>query len=334
MRHLLRLAAFTLATIASSGVGAAPVPAAASLPGPDGGWDYTSVDPAARRLYVARSTSVTLFDLAKGGAARSIGQIDHGHGVVPLPDHRSLLVTSGHDNSVRILDAEDGHEIARIAAGDGPDAALFDAASGRAYVMNHKGGTVSVIDVNGRKLVDTVALKPGLEFGVMAPDGTLYVNNEDANEIEAVDTHTDKAGAAIALTGCEGPTGLAYEARSGRLLAACANGKAAVVDARARKLVALVDIGAGPDAVILDAAKRRAFIPCGRSGELDMLALDGASVRLVKRIPTEVGARTGALDPRDGAIYLPTARFSPPATPGQRPSPLAGTFHVLVVRPH
>jgi len=37
------------------------------------------------------------------------------------------------------------------------------------------------------------------------------------------------------------------------------------------------------------------------------------------------------LDERTGRVYLPTAQFGPPATPGGRPSRLPGTFQVLVV---
>jgi hypothetical protein len=44
-----------------------------------------------------------------------------------------------------------------------------------------------------------------------------------------------------------------------------------------------------------------------------------------------VGARTVALDERTGRLYLPTAKYGPPATPGGRPTVEPGSFQVLVV---
>jgi len=302
-----------------------------SIPGPDGGWDYSTVDPAANRLYIARNASVTVVDLAGAAQARSIGTIAHGHAVVPLPGHR-LLVTSGDDGTVRLLDTKDGHEISRLAVGRHPDGAIYDPATRRAYVMVSKDGKVAVIDTKTFRLIASIPLKPALEFPAIGPDDTLFVNDEDANEIETVDTHALKAGDPIALPGCERPTGLAYDPASGRLVSACANGQAAIVDAKARRMIALVPIGKGPDAVILDARHHRVFIPCGKSAELDMIRLDQPQPQQVSaRIPTEMGSRSGALDPRTGMLYLPAADFGPAPAGGGKPTPIDGTFHILMI---
>ncbi len=329
MPRLSFLVAALLTSVTSLSSGSAET--LRSIPGPDGGWDYASVDPTAGQLYIARGTSITAIDLSGSTPARSIGEVDHGHAVVPLPGNR-LLVTSGRDGTVRLLDAKDGRELSRLTVGNNPDAAIYDPATQRAYVMVAKDGTVAVIDTTAFRLAGTVPLKPGLEFAAIGMDGTLFVNNEDANEIETVDTHSLKMAAPIALPGCEGPSGLAYDKASGRLVAACANGQAAVVDARTKRLTALVAIGKGPDAVILDADHHRVFIPCGKSAELDVIPLDRTMpVRVSARITTEAGARTGAMDPRTGTLYLPTARFGPATTPGGRPMALAGSFHVLAI---
>jgi hypothetical protein len=199
--------------------------------------------------------------------------------------------------------------------------------------MNVDAGTVSVLDVGAMKVLRTIAVKPALEYAALTPSGTLFVNDEDAGEMEAIDLARGMVAEAIAMPGCEAPSGLAFDGRSGRLIAACANGKAAVVDARRRTFLGLVDVGLGPNAVILDSERRLAFVPCGKDGVLDVLSLDGPAVRRVGRVATAVGARTGALDPATGAVYLPTASFDPPTKPGGRPAPRPGTFRVLVVRP-
>ena len=324
-----------LALTAAVAVAAAPAPtyvAGRQIAGPDGGWDYTKVDSDTRKLYVAHGDVVTEIDLANGDAVRSFGAIAKAHAVVPLPGGM-LLVTSAHDNSVRLFDTRTGQETAKIAVGNDPDAAFYDPATRRAVVMNAKGGTISVIDIATRKIVRTIMLKPGLEYGVLAGGGTVFVNNEDANEIEIANLTTGKVGPAIALPGCQGPTGLAFDEKTNQLISACANGKAAVVDAKARRLVKLLDIGAGPDAAIVDAKRRLAFIPCGKDGVLDVIALDApGGARIAATVKTEQGARTGALDPSDGSLYLPTARFAPSAA-GGKPTALPGSFHILAVSP-
>lgn len=304
------------------------------IAGPDGGWDYAKVDPTTHKLYVARATNVMVVDTANGNAVTAVGDVAKAHAVVPIPDRGILLVTSAHDDSVRLFDIKDGHELTRITVGSDPDAAFYDATRGEAVVMNAKAGTVSVIDMESRSIARTITLKPGLEYGVLGAGDTLFVNNEDENEIETADLATGASGAPIALTGCTGPTGLGYDAKTGLLISACANGKAAIVDARSHSLVRLLDIGQGPDAVIVDEARRLAFIPCGRDGTLAVIALDGAGgPAVVSTAKTATGARTGALDPADGKLYLPAADFGAPAAPGARPAAIAGSFHIVVVSP-
>lgn len=328
----LTLFALPLAVIAIMAAAAPTYHVTGSIAGPDGGWDYASVDPQSKTLYVAHGDTAMAVDLAHDNQVRSMGTVARAHAVVPIPGQKLLLVSSGRDNSVRLLDTTDGHEVANIAVGENPDAAFYDAASGHAVVMNAKGGTVSIIDVAARKVVSTIALKPGLEFGVKGEGNTLFVNNEELNEVETADLANAKAGAAIAMPGCEGPTGLGYDAATHQLISACANGKAVVINARTRRVVRLLDIGKGPDAVIMDTARRLAFIPCGRDGAISIIALDGAGGATVAgSVTTEVGARTGAIDPATGTLYLPTARFGPPATPGGRPVAVPGSFHIVRV---
>src|SRR5699024_169778 len=118
-------------------------------------------------------------------------------------------------------------------------AAIWDARIGAALVMNARGGTISVVDPGSGAVVRTIALAPGLELPALDERALLYVNNEDANLIHVVEPATGVVRSPIPLTGCEGPTGLGYDPRTHLLIAACANGKAAVVDPRAGRVIQL-----------------------------------------------------------------------------------------------
>ena len=296
----------------------------------DGGWDLASFDSAAKRFYVTHGDVVVAADVVHATASAPFSGIARGHAAVPISGQSLLAVTSGRDDSVRLFDTKSGAEIARIPVGGNPDAAFYDAKAGRLVVMNAKSGTVSVIDVVARKVTSTITLKPGLEIGTQDGD-ILLVNNEDSSELETANLRTGQAGPAIALTGCEGPTGLAFDTATGQAISACANHKAAVVDVRNHRVTALLDIDAGPDTVMIDQKRRMALIPCGRDGTLVLIALDGGA-HVVGRVTTEAGARTGAVDPDSGKVYLPTAELVPAAA-GGRPQPKPGTFHILVLAP-
>ena len=74
---------------------------------PDGGWDYAAVDAAARRLYVARGTTVTAVDLDSGKVTAELTPAARGHAAVPLPGGR-LLVTNGTTDTAVIVDGASG----------------------------------------------------------------------------------------------------------------------------------------------------------------------------------------------------------------------------------
>ena len=334
--HVLKsflMAALAAASLSGAAAAASTYAVAGSIPIPDGGWDYASFDPTSRQVFIARSTSITAVDVSTGDAARSFGTIARGHAALPLPEGK-LAVTSGSDNTLRLFEQRGGTQLASVPVGADPDAAIFDPHTRNVIVMDAREGSVAVVDPVSAKLVRKIALKPGLEFAAVDRRGTLFVNNEDLSRIDVVNPATGSVAAPIALTGCEGPSGLAYDAKTDRLIAACANGKAAVVDAGRKRLVGLLDIGKGPDAVLLDAGRRLAFIPCGRDGTLVQIALDGAQgPKVAATIKTEMGARTGAIDPSDGTIYLPAARFGPPPAAGGRPAMIPGSAHLVLVKP-
>ena len=299
---------------------------------PDGGWDYASFDLADRHLYIARSDAITVIDPATGKVSQ-LAPASRAHAVLPIPGSPLLAETDGNTATVRLIDRHTGAERARIAVGEKPDAAVFDPVTHLVLVMNAKSGTISVIDPVKAIVTKTITLKPGLEFAAIDDRRRLYVNNEDTNEMHVVDLTTGDTLPSISLQGCLEPSGLAYSTQANRLIAACANGVAAIVDPHTGKQTGTVAIGEGPDAVILDEPRALAFIPSGKSGTLEILRLSNGSVKSVGRIATATGARTGALDPKTGNLYLPTARFGLAVAGQGRPPQIAGSFAVLVVSP-
>ena len=336
MKTGIEMLAIGAALAASTALAAPATPAyvkAGSIAAPDDRWDFASWDSAHHLLLVAHGKDVLVIDPAHPGSVQAVGVLQGAHGVVAIPDSSNLLVTSGKDNTVRVIDEVSGKEIASIAVAANPDAVILSPSGHRAYVMAAKGGAISIVDLVKNAEVGRIALKEGLEVPVLVTPGLLAVNNEDASEIELANLLTKKAVGSIKLTGCEGPTGLAYDPATWLALSACANGKAALTDLRTRRVVALLPIGDGPDTAIWDANHKRFLVPCGKSGTLSVIRMQGRTPVVEKAVPTEVSARTAAFGPATGRVYLPAARFGSPAPGAKRGAMEAGSFHVLVMAP-
>jgi hypothetical protein len=304
------------------------------IPAADGGWDFAAVDPQLGKLYIARSDAVTSVDLKTRQVVSHLASAHRGHQVLVLDKGATLFETDGETGLGRFLSASDGSVLAEVATGKKPDAALVDPKTGLIVVMNAGDGTIALIDPVSRKLADKITIGGGLEFAVADGKGSIFVNIEDANSVVKVDLAARKQTATIALTGCDGPTGLALVANGTRLISACANETAVVVDTVHKAVIGHFVIGKDPDAVLADETRGLAFIPCGGSGTLVAVAIgDPARIRPIVTIDTQKGAKTGAIDPRDGRIYLPTATLAAPEPGAKRGKPVPGSFVILVVAP-
>jgi DNA-binding beta-propeller fold protein YncE len=301
------------------------------IAGPDGGWDLVSFDAARRRVYVAHSSQVILIDADTGVANLAFAAGDHLHSVIPIPGAEILLSTNIGDNSARIIRASDGALVASVPTGAKPDAAIYDPVSGLALFMDAGAGDITLVDVKAAKAVGAIEVGGALEMPALDGAGRLYVNIEDKNEIAVVDLKSRATVAHYRLAGCEGPTGLSY-VTGGRLVSACANGVAKIIDAATGRDIATLPIGARPDAVIYDAKSRVAMMPFAASGTLSVIALSGGNDNtVIDTVAAQMGARTGAVDHSTGRVYLPTAEYVLPAPLGQRPTTKPGTFNVLVL---
>jgi DNA-binding beta-propeller fold protein YncE len=302
----------------------------ARISGPDGGWDYVRVDAANNRVLVTHGGSVMAVDLATNAVTPGLAPGSGLHDAMPVNGGKEFLVTNGGPGTAVFVDARTGATVATVQAGKGPDAAAFDAHSGLVLVMNHAGGDVTLIDPKVHKAVGTIAIGGDLEAAVVDGAGHAFVNVEDKNEVAVIDLAARKVTARYALTGCDGPTGIAYDAADRMLIVAC-DGATDFVDARSGKVLQTLATGKGADGVAYDPRQKLAFVPAGRAGTLAVIAVSKGRSRIVETVTTQVGARTIGLDERSGRVYLPTSQFGPPVTPGGRPPRIPGTFQVLVV---
>jgi hypothetical protein len=302
----------------------------ARLPAGDGGWDILSVDPIDQRLYVGRPDGVTAIDLKTGKTTDRIVPGQRVHAALAIPGTHEVIATNGDSNTATLFDGRTGRIRATIATGMKPDAAAYDPATRTLWIMDPGSGEATVVDPATAKVLATVAIGGSLEFAVPDGRGRMYVNVEDKNEVVVLDTKARKLVSRFPLAGCDGPTGIAYDPTARELVSACGN-RVAVVFAPDGQPVARLMIGKGADGAAYDPRRHVVLIPAGRDGNLSIIRLR-PSPAVVEQVATAISARTIALDAVTGRAYLPSATLAP-AVGNERPTPLPGTFRVVVVAP-
>ncbi|MBW8815909.1 MAG: hypothetical protein JF588_21025 [Caulobacterales bacterium] len=332
----MRFAAIVLAAAGLLLTAFAPAPAPgyhleAKVALPDGGWDLASFDAATGRVYLARTDALDALDVASNQVSK-LAPATRGHAAVAINGGAEVLLTDGGTDMARIFDAKSGAQVAAIPTGKSPDAALLDPASGLALVMNARSGEVTLIDPKTHAAVGKIEVGGSLELAAADGKGRVFLNVEDKNELVVLDIK-GRTAKHVALAGCDGPTGIAYLALSHRVLSACANGVAILTDATTLKSAGSLAIGKGPDTALYDPVRHRALVPCGRSGDLWVFEDSAKGVKPLGAVPTQVGARTAALDPKSGRVYLPAADYGPPATPGGRAPIKPGSVVMVVMAP-
>ena len=304
--------------------------------GGDGGWDYLTVDAAARRLYVTRSTRVQVFDADSGAPVGEIPNTAGVHGVALVPELDRGFTSNGRASSVTVFDAKTLKTLSEIkTTGENPDAILYDPSSRRVFTFNGRGRNATAIDAATGAVAGTVTLDGKPEFAVADGKGSVFVNIEDKSVIDVIDPRKLSVEKRWPLAPCEEPSGMAFDEKSRRLFVGCSNKMMAVVDAGSGRIVTTVPIGEGVDANAFDPSAELAFASCG-DGTLTVAHEDSPDkLTVVQTVPTQKSARTMALDAKTHNVFLAAAQFGPPPspTPDQprpRPAMVPGSFVLLV----
>ncbi|TAM44669.1 MAG: YncE family protein [Acidobacteria bacterium] len=303
--------------------------------GGDGGWDYLTLDAAAHRLYLSRSTHVVVIDAATGAPVGEIADTPGVHGVVLVPGTEIGYTSDGRSGNATMFDTRTFKAIKRVAVGEGPDAIVYDPASKRVFTMNGHGHDTTAIEAATGAVAGRVALGGKPEFAAADGRGHLFVNIEDTSEVVELDTAKLVVLARWPLAPGEGPSGMAIDAAHHRLFIGCHNKLMAVLNTDTGKVIATLPIGAGVDANAFDPATGLAFASCGDGSLTVARESSPDQFAVAETVTTQRGARTMALDPATGTVYLATATFGPPPPPTpERPHPwpsiVPGSFVVLV----
>jgi len=297
--------------------------------GGEGGWDYLTVDSAARRLYVSHATHVAVVDLDTNKVVGDIPDTPGVHGIALAPELNKGFISNGRGNNITIFDMKTLKTTGTAPAEMNPDDICYDHGSQRVFAFNGRSRSATVVDAKTGTVAATIPLPGKPEFSVADGKGHVYTNIEDTNEIVEIDAKTAKVTKKYALTGCEGPSGMAMDLKARRIFSVCGNRVMAVSDPDKGMVIATPAIGAGPDGVVFDPSNGYAISSNG-DGTLTIVQQTGGKYEVVENVATERGARTIAIYEKTHRVYLPTATAGQAAAGGRAPY-LPDSFKVLVV---
>lgn len=300
----------------------------------DGSWDYLSVDPDGRRLYVSHQTQVEVLDLDSEEFAGKVTDLNGVHGIAIASKLGRGFITNGLASTVTIFDLKSLKHLAEVPAGKSPDGVLYDSVSERVFAFNHHGDNVTVFGASDGKVADTIELGGEPEFPVNDEKGSVWVNLENKSTLVRIDARSLKVIGRWPTAPCEAPSSMAIDREHRRLFIGCNNQLMAVADADSGKIIATLAIGPHVDATAFDTATGLIFN--ANNGSVTIIHQDSADqYSAVETVTTKPKANTLAIDPKTHKVYLPSANVTVPAVTPENPRPAVirapGTFKILVL---
>jgi hypothetical protein len=268
--------------------------------------DHLAVDVGRHRLFVAElgNDTVGVIDLEQARVVRTLTGLREPQGIGYALSVDTVYVANGGDGSLRLFHGTNLEPDGEIALGDDADNVRVDTESQRIFV-GYGAGALAIIDPARRVKVANIPLRAHPESFRLEPSGRLiFVNVPDAGEIAVVDRVANRQVASWPTNPLRANFPLALDAVDGRLLAVFRHpAKLGVFGMHDGRLIASVDTCSDSDDVFIDSKRKRIYVICG-GGVIDVFAARGDDYRLLARVATLPGARTGLFVPELDELFV------------------------------
>jgi YVTN family beta-propeller protein len=215
-------------------------------------------------------------DLAKHEV---VATVDFGKGVRPHcavvgPKNGLLYVTTEIDNSVTVIDPRTLKIVDTIPTGQPESHMLAITRDGRrGYTSNVGPGTVSVLDLESKKVLATISVaKHAQRIALSVDDRWAFTADQGKPQLAVIDTASNKVTSWIELPGTGYGTAPTPDGRW-LLVALPKVGKVGVVDLQSMKLARTLDVPRAPQEVLVRPDGAVAYVSCDASSQVAMLNL-------------------------------------------------------------
>jgi DNA-binding beta-propeller fold protein YncE len=211
------------------------------------------------------------------GKREVVGTVDFGRGVRPHrpvfgPINGLLYVTTELENSVTIINPKNLKILGSIPTGSPQSHMLAITHDGRrGYTANVTPGTVSVLDLEARKLLKTIPVATVTQrISLSVDDRWVFTADQTKLRLVVIDTQTDAVSESIPLPGLGYGTAPTPDGRW--LIVACpAVSMVGLVDLTTMSVVRTLNVPKSPQEVLVRPDGAVAYVSCDASGQIAVI---------------------------------------------------------------
>lgn len=236
---------------------------------------------------------IRVIDLAKHEV---VGTVDLGRGLRPHcavmgPKNGLLYVTTELDQSVTVIDPATLKIVGTIPTGQPQSHMLAITRDGkRGYTANVGPGTVSVLDLENKKLVDVIPVcRETQRISLSVDDRWVFTSDQRAPRLAVIDTETNGVRSWVSLPGTGYGTAPTPDGRW-LLVAMSRINEVAVVDLKTLKVARTFEVPKSPQEVLIQPDGAYAYVSCDASRQVAVLDLKAWRVaKLINTGPVSDG---------------------------------------------
>lgn len=213
-------------------------------------------------------------------ATREVAKtLDFGRGVRPHcpligPKNGLLYVTTELDQTVSVIDPKTMKIVGTIPTGQKESHMLAITSDGRrGYTANVGPGTVSVLDLEGKKTITVIPISKETQRISLSPDDSMaFTSDQTKPQLAVIDTATNKIKTWVPLPAPGYGTAATKDGRW-LLVAVPRANQVAVVDLKAMKVAATVDVPKAPQEVLIRPDQKVAYVSCDASHQVAVISI-------------------------------------------------------------
>ena len=215
--------------------------------------------------------NLVVIDIA---AHKVVGSLDFGHGVrphMPLfgPKDGLLYVTTELDQAIALIDPATLKIVGHVPTGQPQSHMLALSHDGRrGYTANVGPGTVSVLDIEARKVLTIIPISTNTQrISISNDDHWVFTADQTKPQLAAIDTSTNKVANWIPLSGLGYGSAITPDGHC-LLIAVPSKNNVDVIDMKAMKLAQSIPVCADPQETLVRPDGKVGYVSCVGSDQV------------------------------------------------------------------
>ena len=215
--------------------------------------------------------NLVVIDIA---AHKVVGSLDFGHGVrphMPLfgPKAGLLYVTTELDQAIALIDPATLKIVGHVPTGQPQSHMLALSHDGRrGYTANVGPGTVSVLDIEARKVLTIIPISTNTQrISISNDDHWVFTADQTTPQLAAIDTSTNKVANWIPLSGLGYGSAITPDGHW-LLIAVPSKNNVDVIDMKAMKLAQSIPVCADPQETLVRPDGKVGYVSCVGSDQV------------------------------------------------------------------